>query len=731
MLSNGGTLRAGALVAVVHGMGMRGSAAPNGVCCSTQLPSTECIAAAARRVTESSLRPSRCAALGNAPAPPRLPPRPRPRARSTPQTRVRLRSFRYGRLLSHSPAQHHRGTAPSSGATHSSVRRLEARRAQTLRLRTLRGSGLRGDLRRQTAASTGVTTLLRNELLLLGRDAALVLDGQRERQADEQRRGDADPDQLPSDPAAKVRVGRYRLPRLGQFSTRRRRDNVLQRCDAVQERLVAQRKTTLGHLVFVVRQVLLRSASCARTYIVGLVRGRLPVLLVIGRDVEALLPELVGLVLHFFDAHHDRLIATPLRPHPTEDFRSRVSHAPGASVIRRPCIGPLSAWMSAEPTKVPPDAPTADEEARRAALRLAALQSRKSGASAKKTAPAKDAPGPVTAAHTEVSPTPTPTSPAAANREPPTPRPPAPRRATHRNGYRDVDMPDTGAVDLLAYLDYDQPSTSTAPDARRTRPRISYADEFSTNPIAPSGEVGLAPWLDLPLDAAVSSPPVHTTPRSFPRRQTVVSSGPKQDPHTVARSITQNTFSNFVNRPLHGPFIIEWSDDEDEEDDTRRNEERVSAFAMRDALGDNARSILVSSAVLSEKEREIQRMIARIQELEQRKRTQPGTSTRGTVGDTVDEPTTAVLGKRTGSVCEEAIQSAGSTTKVRMRFHIARRSRTTYAAATKNEECCSTQHKSEHVQCTWNTFLHCVIRLTNSITDYRMDSRSVSLGIRQ
>ena len=139
----------------------------------------------------------------------------------------------------------------------------------------------------------------------------------------------------------------------------------------------------------------------------------------------------------------------------------------------------------------------------------------------------------------------------------------------------------------------------------------------------------------------------------------------------------------------------------------------MSAFAMRDALGDNARSILVSSAVLSEKEREIQRMIARIQELEQRKRTQPSTSTRGTVGDTVDEPTTAVLGKRTGSVCEEAIQSAGSTTKVRMRFHIARRSRTTYAAATKNGECCSTQHKSEHVQCTWNTFLHCVIRLTN------------------
>ncbi|WFC95167.1 hypothetical protein MBRA1_001814 [Malassezia brasiliensis] len=258
-----------------------------------------------------------------------------------------------------------------------------------------------------------------------------------------------------------------------------------------------------------------------------------------------------------------------------------------------------------------------DEEARRAALRLAALQSRKSGASAKKATPAKDAPGGAAAACADEPPTPSPTSPPLVDRDPPARTPTAPRRNAPRSGYRDVDMPDTGAVDLLAYMDYDQPTTSTAPDAHRARPRISYADEFSTHPIAPSGEVGLAPWLDLPLDAAVSTPPVHTTPKSFPRRQVAASNGPKQDPHAVARSITQNTFSNFVNRPLRGPFIIEWSDDEDEDEDVRRNEECINAFAMRDSLGDHARSVLVSSAVLSEKEREIRRMLARIQELEQ------------------------------------------------------------------------------------------------------------------
>lgn len=384
---------------------------------------------------------------------------------------------------------------------------------------------------------------------------------------------------------------------------------------------------------------------------------------------------------------------------------------------------------------MPPDAPLADEEARRAALRLAALQSRKSGASAKKATPAKDAPDGAAATRADVPPTPSPSSPPSVDRDPPARTLPAPRRNAQRSGYRDVDMPDTDAVDLLAYLDYDQPTTSTVPNAHRARPRISYADEFSTHPIAPSGEVGLAPWLDLPLDAAVSSPPVHTTPKSFPRRQKVVSQGPKQDPHAVARSITQNTFSNFVNRPLRGPFIIEWSDDEDEDEDVRRNEERLSAFAMRDALGDHARSVLVSSAVLSEKEREIRRMLARIQELEQRKRTQPSTNTRGTTGDATGDMTgetsSVVLGKRIGPPYEEADQSANSTAKVRTQFHTARRSHEDlWCSGQKRRVLLRTALEQTH-----SVYVGCpvllVIRLTNPMADCRMDSRSVSLGIRQ
>lgn len=242
----------------------------------------------------------------------------------------------------------------------------------------------------------------------------------------------------------------------------------------------------------------------------------------------------------------------------------------------------------------------------------------------------------------------------------------APRetRWGHKTGYRDVDMPDADAADMLAYIDYDE-EPKPAMDARSARPRISYADEFSAQPIAPSGELEVARWLDLPLDSAAHTPPVHLHPKQFPARRAPAPDVPRQDPQAVAHSLTRNTFARFVNRPLRGPMIIEWSDDEEEEEapviPTRPSPYPYDATLERRVTGQN------SSAVLTEKEREIKKMMARIQELEEKRRSLHGQSPKA--GSTSSRLPGSVLGKRAASNDMQSVSSLlsdeNADTKVR------------------------------------------------------------------
>lgn len=322
--------------------------------------------------------------------------------------------------------------------------------------------------------------------------------------------------------------------------------------------------------------------------------------------------------------------------------------------------------MGPEPGKASESSPSEEEE-RRAALRLAALQSLKASAASKKTALNKDALTTDRAIRNTdentADPTSTPESIACSSASKfPEQEPvhPFSKRSAGRTGYRDVDMPDADTTDILSYIEYDQDHKSVLTDARSARPRISYADEFSTRPIAPSGELGVARWMDLPLDSIASSPPIHMTPKAFPARRTMTSDTVKQDPHAVAMSITQNTFAKFVNRPMRGPFIIEWSDDEDE--DGSDTERLTNSSLARESPRDRKSSSVISSAVLTEKEREIRRMMARIEELERKKRLQNEPAS-GAINLHDAHPPT-ILGKRSATTEVEAEEETPASSKV-------------------------------------------------------------------
>lgn len=404
-----------------------------------------------------------------------------------------------------------------------------------------------------------------------------------------------------------------------------------------------------------------------------------------------------------------------------------------------------------------------DEEARRTALRLAALASLKTSAASKRAGPSKEKLG---APHGEVS-APAPQDegltleetaalylqeeepresvpeperhgvapvlpaelaaeslPEQATAEPPLThsdwaheRPPArkePGRAheasretkrVHKTGYRDVDMPDD-AADMLAYIDYDEEPKPVI-DARSARPRISYADEFSAQPIAPSGELEVARWLDLPLDSAAHTPPVHLHPKQFPARRAPASDVPRQDPQAVAHSLTRNTFARFVNRPLRGPMIIEWSDDEEEEETpvvpTRPSPYPYDATPERRATGQ------VPSAVLSEKEREIKKMMARIQQLEEKRRSLQGQSPKG--GTTSSRLPSSVLGKRAASDDMQSVSSLLNDENADTKVRCAR-------AFGKDKDSCRTASKNrgvfDHVQDPHGIY-QCTSNLTTTV----------------
>ncbi|WFD43259.1 hypothetical protein MPSI1_001918 [Malassezia psittaci] len=288
-------------------------------------------------------------------------------------------------------------------------------------------------------------------------------------------------------------------------------------------------------------------------------------------------------------------------------------------------------------------------EKQRLMLRLAALQSRKSGPRLKRATSSKETLAPPT----DRAELPIPSSVSAENleeksdlHEKPLATPTSsrlPRRNHSRPAYWDVDMPSPDSLDALSSLSYDQQIDSPAPQARTRRPRISYADEFGVRPSAPSGELGLSPWMDLPLDT-FSGPSYHTNPKRFPTRQATSIKTPALDPHAIAKSLTQDTFAKFVNRPMQKPMVIEWSDDEsDPEYDDPALSSHNPSLSKRSAKEVTSSSSSVSSVVITEKEREIQAMLARIRELEERRQSHTNSNTTDT---RINATSSVVLGKR-------------------------------------------------------------------------------------
>lgn len=324
--------------------------------------------------------------------------------------------------------------------------------------------------------------------------------------------------------------------------------------------------------------------------------------------------------------------------------------------------------MVPEPSVTQKSAMT-DEDQKRAALRLAALRSLKSSSNSKRARLSRDIISPsrpesLTQSNTETSPQPDPvmnenmeTSSKQSQEEDTQGQ----KHSNNKTGYRDVDMPDSDAVDLLSYLGHDQETPTLIADARSARPRISYADEFNTQPVAPTGELEDARWLELPTEPAASTPPRHVNPKPFPKRQTALSGTSRQDHYSVSHSLTENTFAKFVNRPLHEPFIIEWSDEDDSEEFEMGP--RVNSSRLFGHYKEERANSYVPSAVLTEKEREIKRMMARIQELEQKKKVHHNTQNSSDSNQNVHSP--SVLGKRAERIYDVECQSYEPSSKVR------------------------------------------------------------------
>ncbi|WFC99170.1 hypothetical protein MYAM1_001912 [Malassezia yamatoensis] len=290
-------------------------------------------------------------------------------------------------------------------------------------------------------------------------------------------------------------------------------------------------------------------------------------------------------------------------------------------------------------------------EKQRGLLRLAALQSRKSGPGSKHATSSKETLAPPTDHQAEI---PSSSSISTENLQGKSASSEKPlkhsasstmSKRNHNRSYWDVDMPTPDSSDTLSSLSYDQQMDSPVPQARTRRSRISYADEFGVRPSAPSGELGLSPWMDLPLDT-FSGPSYHTNPKRFPTRRATSVKSPSLDPHAIAKSLTQDTFAKFVNRPMQKPMVIEWSDDESDPGyDDPAFSSHTPSLGKKSAKEVTTSSSSVSSVVITEKEREIQTMLARIRELEDRRQSHTSSNTINTRTNAATPPD--VLGKRT------------------------------------------------------------------------------------
>ena len=197
--------------------------------------------------------------------------------------------------------------------------------------------------------------------------------------------------------------------------------------------------------------------------------------------------------------------------------------------------------------------------------------------------------------------------------------------------YTDIDAPRAQSRGSLDYIPIENEETSN--EAQSSRKRISYADEFSAHPVAPSGDDGGPAWLNRVYDASSksASSPFKGKPQHFHME--------KSGSQMFSKIREQGPAGRFIDEPWR-PIIIEWSDDDDEnlnEDESdygkRKLESSIPNTAELESLKAFATSELSSprtphssrtenrnkSSTLSLKEHEIQNMMAKIKELESRK----------------------------------------------------------------------------------------------------------------
>ena len=202
-----------------------------------------------------------------------------------------------------------------------------------------------------------------------------------------------------------------------------------------------------------------------------------------------------------------------------------------------------------------------------------------------------------------------------------------------RLDYTDVDAPE---IDGSNELSYACEENLLPQDSRNSRKRISYADEFSSRPEAPSGDDGGASWLDRIHGSSSTT--------GYGDQRTNGRKASEQERKTITGSYSQHlraSSSPFFEYKPRQPMIIEWSDDEDHDASEVDNEAKIRApndiglsRENLDIIGfvnasptpcltqrkhPNEKKTLSS---LSEKERQIQAMLCKIKALEKKKQLQ-------------------------------------------------------------------------------------------------------------
>lgn len=234
------------------------------------------------------------------------------------------------------------------------------------------------------------------------------------------------------------------------------------------------------------------------------------------------------------------------------------------------------------------------------------------------------------------------------------PTPPAPLMATaqllekpvggKKRVYKDVDAPEMPIQSTLTSSISYETNGASAPDVGRRRQRVSYADEFTTQPSAPSGELESASWLGPSLGQ--SSKKSSQAPTALQRPVSAL-----QRPRVQARDklrVPAAPKRRFLDAELpRNSLVIEWSDDE--EDDLLAQHEPGSSGPR--------------PATLGEKEQQIRAMTEKIRALEEQRRALRMASASGS-GTTAEASN--VLGKRPSDDAADAGRSTSNpSSKVR------------------------------------------------------------------